>query len=125
MVVGVCRLRLLFAGSGSLKSKRQGLRRIVDRLRHKFNAAVSEVADQDSWQRSAVGICVVGNDSVHVRSMLQRIVRYTEDLYVAQVIDTDVELLQYGADEPLNPLSTDAGCAGPGSDDDDVWGEDH
>ena len=49
MVVGICRLSLYFPESGSLKTKRQGLRKVIDRLRAKFNAAVAEVADQDTW----------------------------------------------------------------------------
>jgi uncharacterized protein YlxP (DUF503 family) len=101
MVVGVCRLSLYFPESGSLKAKRQGLRRLLDRVRAKFNAAIAEVADQDTWQRATVGLTVVGNDGRHVQSMIDTIVGFAEGLYVAQLLDRQVELLHYGDHEPL------------------------
>lgn len=96
MVVGVCRLSLYFPESGSLKTKRHGLRKVIDRVRAKFNAAVAEVDGQDTWQRSAVGIVVVGNDGRHVQSMLDTITSFVEGLYVAQVIDRETEIVNYG-----------------------------
>lgn len=99
MVVGVCRFSLMFVGSGSLKAKRQGLRSLIDRVRSKFNVAVAEVAHQDSWQRSTVGVCVVGNDGGHVQSMLDKISGFVEHTYVAQILGREVELLQYEDDD--------------------------
>jgi hypothetical protein len=95
MVVGVCRLSLYFPESGSLKTKRQGLRRIVDRVRAKFNVAIAEVADQDVWQRATVGLVVVGNESRHVQSMVDTITGFVEGLYVAQILDRQAELVTY------------------------------
>jgi uncharacterized protein YlxP (DUF503 family) len=101
MVVGICRLSLHFGESRSLKSKRQGLRRLTDRLRAKFNAAVAEVSYQDSWQRSAIAISVVGNEGAHVETMIDKICAFVDQLYVAQVLEREVELLFYNDDEPL------------------------
>ena len=44
MFVGVARLTLQIPDSGSLKAKRQILRRVTDRLKARFNASVAEVA---------------------------------------------------------------------------------
>jgi len=101
VVVGVCRLSLYFPESGSLKTKRQGLRRVIDRVRAKFNAGVAEVSDQDTWQRAGVGFVVVGNDGRHVQSMIDNIVSFVEQLYVAQVLDRESEILHYG--DELSP----------------------
>ena len=101
MVVGVCRLSLYFAESGSLKAKRHGLRKVLDRVRAKFNVAAAEVSGQDTWQRSGVGIVVVGNEGRHVQSMLDKIQAFVEQLYVAQVLNAETELINYGDDEPL------------------------
>ena len=99
MVVGVCRLSLYFPECGSLKEKRHGLKKIIDRLRSRFNAAVAEVDGQDSWQRSGIGICVVGNEGPHVQSMVDTICGAVEQLYVAQVLDRQVELVHYNDQE--------------------------
>lgn len=101
VVVGVCRLSLYFPESGSLKGKRQGLRRVKERVRAKFNAAVAEVSGQDSWKHAALGICVVGNDGGHVQSMIDKIIYFVGELYLAQIVDREVELLHYGEREPL------------------------
>jgi len=99
VVVGVCRLSLFFPESGSLKTKRHGLRKLIDRVRAKFNAAVAEVDGQDTWQRSAVGIVVVGNDGRHVQSMIDTITSFVEGLYVAQVVDRETEVINYGDEQ--------------------------
>ncbi len=103
MIVGVCRLSLHFPDSGSLKAKRHGLRKIIDRARAKFNVAIAEVDDQDTWQRSTLALAVVGNEGRHVQSMLDRILSFIEDLYVAQVINKEAELISYNDDDPMDP----------------------
>ena len=99
MIVGICRLSLFFSESGSLKAKRHGLRKIIDRVRARFNVAVAEVADQDTWQRSKLGLVVVGNDVRHVQSMLDNIVSFVDQMYVAQILDCQMDLPNYGDDE--------------------------
>lgn len=101
MVVGVARVSLHFPQSGSLKAKRRDLRKIIDRVKAKFNAAVAEVSHQDQWQRSAVGITVVGNDGRHVESMLEKIIDFIDRLYVAPILDRQTDLLTYGDEEPM------------------------
>ncbi|MBW2730998.1 MAG: DUF503 domain-containing protein [Deltaproteobacteria bacterium] len=103
MVVGVLRLQVYFPASRSLKDKRQGVRRICDRVRHKFNVAVAEVGGLDTWQRSSLGVVVVGNENSHVQSMLDKIAAFIEQLYVGQILEQEQELLHYGEDEALNP----------------------
>jgi uncharacterized protein len=111
VVVGICRLSLYFPESGSLKTKRQGLRKVIDRLRAKFNAAVAEVAGQDTWQRSVLGIVVVGNEGRHVQSMLDTICSFIDQMYVAEMRDRQIEVLHY-EDEAEFPVATWAGRPG-------------
>ena len=67
MFVCVARLTLQIPESGSLKAKRQVLRRVTDRVKARFNVAVAEVEDNDLWQKAHVALAVVGNDRRHVR----------------------------------------------------------
>lgn len=103
MVLGVCRIALYFAESNSLKAKRGSLRRIIERVKSKFNAAAAEVGEQDSWQRASVGFCVVGNDESHVDSMVDGILGFIEQLYLGQILDVERELLHYSQQERLGP----------------------
>ena len=63
MPIGLLTLEIHIPEAHSLKDKRQVLRSLKDRLRGKFNVAVAELEDQDTWQRSLVGIVSLSNDA--------------------------------------------------------------
>jgi hypothetical protein len=52
--VAVLRIDLHFPDAGSLKAKRSELNAVKAGLHQRFGAAVSEVAHQDTWQRSTL-----------------------------------------------------------------------
>lgn len=93
MVVGVCRIVLGMAGVTSLKEKRAIVRRLVDRIRHRFDVAIAEVADMDSHRRAVLGLAVVSNDGRHARSMIDRIVAYASGASEAMLVDRATEIL--------------------------------
>lgn len=78
MVVGVLELDLGFPGHRSLKSKRQVLRSLKDRIAHKFNVSVAEVDGQDLWQRGSLGVACVSTDPRHAEQMLRKVVDFVE-----------------------------------------------
>jgi len=88
MIVGILRLELHFPVPNSLKTKRSILKRVVERVRNKFNVSVSEVEHQNLWQRSVLGISIVGADKRFLNSVLDKVVDFVE------IID-DVQLLNY------------------------------
>ena len=96
MFVGVARLTLQIADSGSLKSKRQVLRRITDRVKARFNVSVAEVEDQDLWQRATIALAVVSADRRHVDEQVQKILHFVEEMYVAPLVTREVEILSFG-----------------------------
>jgi uncharacterized protein len=93
MVIGVCRLHLRIPENHSLKEKRHVIRKVIDRVRHRFNVAISEVADNDLWQRAQIGFCTVGNDRRFVNSSLDKIIDFIEKMYVAEVIEKEMEII--------------------------------
>lgn len=96
MVVGVCRVDLYISGSSSLKDKRQVLRKVIGRVREKFELPLNEVGHNDLWQRAQLGFAIVGNDRTHVGSLVDSIVNFIRGLYVAEVVDRKMEILTYG-----------------------------
>jgi uncharacterized protein YlxP (DUF503 family) len=96
MFVGVARLSLQIRDSGSLKSKRQVLRKVIDRVRARFNVAMAEVEDQDVWQKATVALSVVGNERPHVNEQLDKIIQYVEDMYLAPLVSREIEILTFG-----------------------------
>ena len=96
MFVCVARLTLQIPESGSLKAKRQVLRRITDRVKARFNVAVAEVDDQDLWQKATLALAVVGNDRRHVDEQMEKIIHFVEEMYVAPLISRQTEILAFG-----------------------------
>jgi uncharacterized protein len=95
MYVCVARLTLDIPAAGSLKAKRQVLRRVTDRVKAKFNVAVAEVEDNDVWNRAVVALSVVGNERRHVTDMMDKILQFVDDMYVAPVHSKEVEVVGF------------------------------
>lgn len=96
MTVGVCRVTLRLPENASLKGKRQVLRSLTQRLRNKFNVAVAEVDDNDSWQIATIGVSCVSNDAGHAREMLDTIVEFIRHTRLdAELLESEVETVQY------------------------------
>ena len=95
MTVGVLRLTLYIPENHSLKGKRSVLRKIKARVRDKFNVSIAEAGDHDLWQRAMLGICQVGTDQPFVDGALREIVRFIDDLQVAELGEEQIEFLHY------------------------------
>jgi uncharacterized protein YlxP (DUF503 family) len=93
MVVGTLKIEFRIQDNHSLKGKRKVVRSMVDRVKHKFNAAVAEVGANDNWQRIELGISTVGNDRRYIDSALNNILAFLESLYLAEVVNTEMEIL--------------------------------
>jgi uncharacterized protein YlxP (DUF503 family) len=54
---------------------------------------VAEVGGQDTWQRASIGLGVVGSDETTVRRQLEKALAFVEDLHLAEVLASEVEIL--------------------------------
>jgi hypothetical protein len=94
MIVGAAVVELHVHDSGSLKAKRGVVRKIVGRLRSRFPVSVAEVGGQGTWQHAVIGLVTVGTDPRRVRAALERAVAFVESLGLAEVTDSDIELVR-------------------------------
>lgn len=92
MIVGVAVVELRIHASQSLKEKRGVVRKIAGRLRHRFNVSVAEVGGQDTWQRAVIGLAMAGSDEGVVRRTLGKAIAFVEDMHLAEVLGSDLEL---------------------------------
>jgi uncharacterized protein YlxP (DUF503 family) len=92
MIVAAACLTLLIPDNDSLKGKRKVVKSLIDKVRHKFEAAVAEVGDNDLWQKARVGVALVGNDSQLLNTRLSQIMQFVENQYQVEIIDSQVEL---------------------------------
>jgi uncharacterized protein len=93
MVIGVCQLDLRIPENHSLKGKRHVLQKVTERVRHRFNVAISEVGDNDVWQRAQIGICTVSNDRRHINSSLDKVIDFIEKMHLLEVVSTELEII--------------------------------
>jgi uncharacterized protein len=98
MLVGALRLTLHLPEPGSLKSKRHLIRSVVDRVKAKFNVSIAEVAENDLWQKSVVGVAAVGNDHAFVNEVLDKVADFVGSIHGGQILVTarDIEIVPYG-----------------------------
>ncbi len=94
MKVAVCRLTLRLHENRSLKGKRRVVRSLIDRLRHKFDASVAEVGDQDRLKSALIGIALVSEGARHASEMMDSMIDYAESqTFEADIIDIERDVI--------------------------------
>jgi len=92
-VIAAITFELHIPHAKSLKDKRQIVKSLKDRLRERFNVAVSEIADQDIWQRSTIAAVTVASDRTVANQTLQRVETEAATLLGAMLVSVNVEWL--------------------------------
>jgi uncharacterized protein YlxP (DUF503 family) len=93
MVVGVGIITLRLHDCRSLKAKRKVVKSMIGRLRNNFNLSMAEVGSNDIYQRAEIGFSLVGNDKALVNSKIDKIFNMADDLGLAEIIDTEMEII--------------------------------
>ena len=93
MVVGTAKISLYIKDNRSLKEKRKIVKSIIAKVHQRFNASIAEVDSNDKWQMVGLGISVVGNNRRFVNSALDNILTYLDSLYLGDIIDSDIEIV--------------------------------
>jgi uncharacterized protein YlxP (DUF503 family) len=77
----------------SLKEKRHILKGIKERVRNQFNVSIAEVDHHDTWQRAALAVACVSDDSRHANEVISKTVNFIESVADGRVIDVSIEIL--------------------------------
>ena len=93
MVIGIGNITFRLHDCRSLKGKRKVVKSIISRMRNSFNASVAEVGANDIHQRAEIGFTLVGNDKALVNSKIDKIFNMVEGLGLAEIIDTEMEII--------------------------------
>lgn len=103
MTIGIYTLELHLPAAGSLKAKRQVMRRLKDRLRSRFNVAVAELNEHgDLWQRGGLMVVSVADRRDALARLFDAIQRESESLVPGNLIAGRPEFIE----------SSDGGSAG-------------
>ncbi len=77
----------------SLKGKRKIVKSMINRLRNNFNASIAEVGSNDIYQKAEIGFSMTGNDTALINSKIDKLFNMAEDLGLAEIIDTEMEII--------------------------------
>ncbi len=92
MIVVACEVTFRAEWVSSLKEKRMVVKSLVEKTKHKFNASVAEVAEQDVHKTIVIGFACVTNEKRHGESMVQHILDFMEKNTEAELISAEYEM---------------------------------
>ncbi|WP_462323464.1 DUF503 domain-containing protein [Desulfoplanes sp.] len=92
MIIGILRLDFRLHGIQSLKEKRRIANSLKQKLKNKFNVAVSEVDSQDALSRLGLAAVTVSNETKRVQSQLSKAVSMIEASTSEEIVDTRIEI---------------------------------
>lgn len=89
MFVKSNKIEIRIFDSFSLKDKRSVVKSIVAKTHRKFNVSISEVEDYDLLNKTTLGIAIVSNNNQLNQQIFNRIIRFIEDNYQAEIISIE------------------------------------
>lgn len=95
MFIGIAKMDILIPGNSSLKGKRRVIRSIIDRIKARFNVSIAEVDGNDYWQRSTLGITLVGNEKKFISSILNRVIELIYSSDSIEVLSRECDIIKY------------------------------
>ncbi|WP_041279449.1 DUF503 domain-containing protein [Desulfobacula toluolica] len=93
MIVGTGKIKFRLFHINSLKEKRKIVKSIVHRIKNKFNISIAETDLNDSHDWAQIGFAIIGNDSRLVNSKLDKVINMADDLGLAMIADTHIEII--------------------------------
>jgi hypothetical protein len=93
MTIGILNLTLYMPESHSLKAKRQILHSLKANLKNSFNIAVTQIDQEDKWQKAQLALVGVEKNRDKMNSILSRILNFIESFHQVQLVDHQIELL--------------------------------
>ncbi len=94
MIIGVLRLEFRLHGNDSLKGKRKVAQSLKQKLRNKFNLAVSEVEALDEHERLILAAVTVSNDAARVESRLHKAMSLAEAATPVEFVQGNTEIFR-------------------------------
>ena len=94
LFVAVAQVELHLPGARSLKDKRQDVRSLVERLRHRLAVLVVESDHQELHQRAALAISALATDAEAARGTAARALDLVHESFPGIVLDERVEVVQ-------------------------------
>lgn len=93
MIAALVVIELHIPAATSLKSKRGVVRSLLARLRQDLNCSAVELAHQDLWQRTALGVAIAAGSEIGARKVAQQVERLVSREHRVEIVDVLVEIV--------------------------------
>ncbi|MDR5658996.1 DUF503 domain-containing protein [Serpentinicella sp. ANB-PHB4] len=93
MLVGICNVTVRMYETNSLKSKRQIIKSLIERIKARYNVSIAEVGEQEKWQLAEIGFCCVSNTNKHADSMIQSVIKFIEQDGRVDITNCSTEII--------------------------------
>jgi uncharacterized protein YlxP (DUF503 family) len=93
MIIGILKIIIFIHNSNSLKEKRMVLHSLKAKLRNSFNVAITQIDDEDKWQRTSFAIVGVERNRKNMDSCLCNIINFIENFKGIDLINHEIELI--------------------------------
>ncbi|MFQ5513390.1 MAG: DUF503 family protein [Myxococcota bacterium] len=107
MLIAAALIELALAEAESLKARRRVANAVKDRLRGRFNLSVAELSDPDDRHSICIGCVMVGVRPDHLRTQLEKVVRYVEALGLAELVGDDIVVVRL---DEVEEIESDLGA---------------
>jgi uncharacterized protein YlxP (DUF503 family) len=94
LFVALAEVELHLPGARTLKDKRQDIRSLVERLRHRLTVLVVESDHQELHQRAALAVSAMATDAEAARGTVVRALDVVHETFSGVVLDERVKLVQ-------------------------------
>ena len=92
--VGVLTLELRIEHAHSLKDKRQVVKSLKDRLRHRHNISIAEIEYQDTWQSALIAAVTVSSSRLLAAQILEAVERDAAAELGGMLVSAGIEWLE-------------------------------
>lgn len=93
MTIGILKIVIFIYNSNSLKEKRMILQSLKGKLRNKFNIAVTEIQDEDKWQKATLAIVGVEKNRNRMNACLSCVINFVGSFNHVHLIDHEMGLI--------------------------------
>lgn len=93
MIIGICRIEMLIYDSNSLKEKRQVIKSVIERIKHRYNVSIAEEDKHDTWNIGVIGMAVIGNDSKFIDKTIMKIIDFIDGDHRVEIIEQEIEIM--------------------------------
>lgn len=92
MIIGTLKIEFRLHGISSIKEKRGIANSLKQKLKNKFNVALSEIDGQDNLQTLQLALVTVSTESKRVQSTLNKALAMIEGVGVDEIVDVRTEV---------------------------------